>query len=379
DLETYLIESKSSWLRLHFSHVYQKSFQNDKLHEFQKWCNDNIVKYPDKFFDSEDFTSIKENALVSIIKRDNLQMKEANIWKHVIKWGIAQNSDLPSDLKNWTNENFLTLKNILKNCLPHIRYFQMSAEDIIDNVRPYQQILEKDLWDDIAIKLILWDDISIKLMLPSRQVDSIILPPRIILPPKLPTRMTESFSLIINESHATEIASWVDRKDNTYPIINNPYEFKLLFRGTRDGFTADSFWKLCDKQTHLVIVMKVKDTDEILGGYNPIGWVRPSDDYCIYKDCKDSFIFSLKNETIQNSILSRVQDPGRAIISWKNYGPYFGYDLAMKNNFNENENCYAIHMYYKRHIRDESMYGNVNYSPFSVEEYEIFQISKKTF
>ncbi|RIB00056.1 hypothetical protein C2G38_1358562, partial [Gigaspora rosea] len=364
---TYLIESKSSWLRLHFSRVYQKSFQNDKLHEFQKWCNDNIVKYPDKFFDSEDFTSIKENALVSIIKRDDLQMKEANIWKHVIKWGIAQNSDLASDLKNWTNENFLTLKNILKNCLPHIRYFQMSAEDIIDNVRPYQQILEKDLWDDI----------SIKLMLPSRQVASIIFPPRTILTPKLPTRMTEPFSLIINESHAAEIASWVDKKDNTYPIINNPYEFKLLLRGTRDGFTADSFWRLCDKQTHLVIVMKIKGTDEILGGYNPIGWVKPI--WCVFKYCNDSFIFSLKNETIQNSILSRVKNPDCAIICWNNCGPHFGNDLVMKNNFNENKNCFARYTYYERQIRDTSMYDNGNRSKFSAEEYEIFQISKKTF
>ncbi|RIA99910.1 hypothetical protein C2G38_2236641, partial [Gigaspora rosea] len=115
NLETYLIESKSSWLRLHFTRVCQKSFQNDKLHEFQKWCNDIIVKYPDKFFSSEDFTSIKENALVSIIKRDDLQMSEVKVWKHVIRWGIAQNSDHPSNLKNWTNENFLTLKNTLKN------------------------------------------------------------------------------------------------------------------------------------------------------------------------------------------------------------------------------------------------------------------------
>ncbi|RIB07250.1 hypothetical protein C2G38_445831 [Gigaspora rosea] len=36
NLETYLIESKPSWLRLHFSCVYQKSFQNAKLHVFQK-------------------------------------------------------------------------------------------------------------------------------------------------------------------------------------------------------------------------------------------------------------------------------------------------------------------------------------------------------
>ncbi|RIB00283.1 hypothetical protein C2G38_2234860 [Gigaspora rosea] len=62
NIETYLIESQSSWLRLHFFHVYQKSFQNENFMNFKS-----------------------ENALVSIIKRDDLQMKEANIWKHVIE------------------------------------------------------------------------------------------------------------------------------------------------------------------------------------------------------------------------------------------------------------------------------------------------------
>ncbi|RIB06917.1 hypothetical protein C2G38_2215928 [Gigaspora rosea] len=40
---------------------------------------------------------------------------------------------------------------------------------------------------------------------------------------------------------------------------------KLLLRGTKDSFTKDSFWRLCNKQTRLV------GTDEILSGYNPIG------------------------------------------------------------------------------------------------------------
>ncbi|RIB29212.1 hypothetical protein C2G38_2057267, partial [Gigaspora rosea] len=184
-------------------------------------------------------------------------MEEAKIWNNVIKWGIAQNPGLPSDSKNWTNENFLALKATLQNFLPHIRYFQMSSDEVIDNVQPYQQILEKNLWNDITRKF----------MSPNRQVSSTILPPRNFLKPTLPTR-----SAVINEAHAAEIASWIDKKENRYFLKNNPYEFKLLLRGTSDGFTADSFWKLCDKQTHLVVVMKVKGTDEILGGYNPVGW-----------------------------------------------------------------------------------------------------------
>ncbi|RIB20991.1 hypothetical protein C2G38_2079420, partial [Gigaspora rosea] len=168
-------------------------------------------------------------------------MEEVKIWNRIIEWGIAQSPGY------------------FQNRLPHIRYFQMSSDEVIDNVQSYQQILEKSLWDDITRKF----------MSPNRQISSTILPPRKIL---RPFRNTEPFSTVINEAHAAEIASWIDKKENTYSLINNPYEFKLLLRGTRDGFTANSFWNLCDKQTQLVVVMKVNGTDEILDGYNPIGW-----------------------------------------------------------------------------------------------------------
>src|SRR5260363_6526 len=149
----------------------------------------------------------------------------------------------------------------------------------------------------------LWDDIFKKHLSPSKQISSVILPPRVVLTQNLPPRTTEPFSTIINEAHAAEITSWIDKKADAYSAINNPYEFKLLLRGTREGFTPASFWNLCDKQTNVVVVVKIKGTDEILGGYNPIGWAKPINN-CQFMKCAESFIFSLRNDTIQNSILS---------------------------------------------------------------------------
>ncbi|RIB28435.1 hypothetical protein C2G38_2059406, partial [Gigaspora rosea] len=104
-----------------------------------------------------------------------------------------------------------------------------------------------------------------------KPISSVVLPPRVVLTQTLPPRSTEHFQR--NEAQAAEIISWIDKKADTYTATNNPYEFKLLLRGTRDGFTSTTFWNLCDKQTNVVVV-KVKDTDEILGGYNPSGWIN---------------------------------------------------------------------------------------------------------
>ncbi|RIB06237.1 hypothetical protein C2G38_2217641 [Gigaspora rosea] len=182
---------------------YLETHLNKKLQELQKWCNDIVVKSPNKIIDSENFTSLQENALVSFISRDNLQMEEVKIWNRVIEWEIAQNPGLPSNPEDWSNENFLTLKTTLRNCSPLIHYFQMYGVDIIDNVQPYQQILEKNLLNDIVKKFI----------------------------------VQKSFSMIISDEHAAKIALCVDRKDDAYSVTNNPYECKLLLRRTKDGFT----------------------------------------------------------------------------------------------------------------------------------------------
>ncbi|RIB26725.1 hypothetical protein C2G38_2162557 [Gigaspora rosea] len=73
-LQTHLIVKGAHWLRLHFIRIYQKSSQDNKLQDLQNWCNDIVVKYPNKIFDSEEFFTLQENALVSLISRDDLQM-----------------------------------------------------------------------------------------------------------------------------------------------------------------------------------------------------------------------------------------------------------------------------------------------------------------
>ncbi|RIB14213.1 hypothetical protein C2G38_2195749, partial [Gigaspora rosea] len=161
-----------------------------------------------------------------------------------------------------------------------------------------------------------------RFMNPNNPVSSEILPLRMILTPNLSPRITT----IIDEAHAIQIASWIDKKPENYSVTNNPYGFKLLLRGSRDGFTADTFWNSCDKKSNTVIVMKVKGTDEILGGYNSIAWDKFADDR---KNCNKNFIFSLKNGNIKNSILSNVINPKHAICCY-NLNPGFGFGLRMR-------------------------------------------------
>ncbi|RHZ76565.1 hypothetical protein Glove_196g71 [Diversispora epigaea] len=324
-LENHLIETKSSWLKSHFS------------------------LYPSLIFDAEDFTSLQESALVSLLKRDDLQLEEVIIWEYVIKWGIAQNSTLPVDLKEWTNENFTTLKTTLQQCLPLIRYFHIPGIDALKKINPYKKILDEQLLDDLNQYFIA----------PDQPVKSKILPPRTILVQELPVRTTElsnPLPTIITYEHVAEISSWIDRKSSTYSLTNTPYEFQLILKGSIDGFRPQTFWHKCHGHASTVTIIKIKGTDEILGGYNPLIWDANTTAVlgyaCSWKKTNNSFIFSLKNGNIQNSILSRVK-------IW---------DCAIGNiSGNKSSVCNHKSGYYEKPIRTTT-------NNFSIVDYEVFKV-----
>src|SRR6185369_2547110 len=112
------------------------------------------------------------------------------------------------------------------------------------------------------------------------------------------------------------ISSWIDYKDGLYDKDDLPYEFKLIYQGTKDGFTRSVFEKKCYNIEQTVTIIKIKDTGELVGGYNPVCWnikEKPLNKW-YWIETDKSFIFKIDKEQINNSILSRVLGPQWAMI-----------------------------------------------------------------
>jgi len=222
-LQKYLIENKSEWMEQHFELTYQTCFQSNNLSKLQQFCMDLMAKSPEKIFKSLDFTSLSEKSLISIIKRDDLQMKEIEVWEHVLKWGLAQNLTLIPDPATWIDDDFKTMESTLQHCLPLIRFFSLSPKEISQKVRPYKKLLKHQLYEDLVNSYMDPDSEPNENILFPRdiQIDGII------------------DSNIVNLNIASLISRWIDKVDINSKFshlreLYLPYKFELLLRGGRD-------------------------------------------------------------------------------------------------------------------------------------------------
>ncbi|EXX63200.1 uncharacterized protein OCT59_025380 [Rhizophagus irregularis] len=353
-LQKYLIENKSEWMEQHFELVHRTSFQSNSLLVLQQFCTDFMVKSSEKIFKLLDFTSLSEKSLIQLIKRNDLQMKEIEVWEHVLKWGLAQNPTLNPDPTTWSDDEFETMEKTLQHCLHSIRFFSLSSKDFLQSVRPYKKLLKHQLYEDL-LKSYLDPNSN-----PTNDI---------LLPRNLKIDGIINSSIINNLSIISTISRRLDKMDisNNFAHLKEPYKFKLILRGSRDGFTPKKFHELCDGILNTVTFIKVEGTEEILGGYNPLKWESSNS----WGKSQDSFIFSFKEKDIKSVIISNIKDKKHAFYCGADYGPDFG-DIIIfsyKDEYRDYKHSYYQKRHYEKKITDIV-------DKFSIEDYEVFQIIK---
>ncbi|CAB4412224.1 unnamed protein product [Rhizophagus irregularis] len=351
-LQKYLIENKPEWIVQNFGFTQQISSESDNLLELQEFCTNLMVQFPEKILLSFNFTSLSEKSLISLIKRDDLQMKEVEVWEHVLKWGLAKNSTLIPDPKTWSDDDFRKMGNTLEYCLPLVRFFSLSPKEFSQKVRPYQKLFNRQFYEDLVDSF----------MDPDSKPNE-----NTLLPRNIKTEKIIDSKIVNNLSIVKTISRQIDKMDirNNFAHLKESYKFKLLLRGSRDGFTPKKFHKLCDNKSNTVTFIKIKGKEEIIGGYNPLIWKSSSS----WGETRESFIFSFKNNDVKDSIISSVQNTNRAVFYSPEYGPQFGCDIYMYSS-TESTDYSTISVnkkYYEKKVRDTK-------DDFSMEDYEVFQI-----
>jgi hypothetical protein len=158
-------------------------------------------------------------------------------------------------------------------------------------------------------------------------------------------------------------------------------KFILLWRGTRDGFSARAFHGRGDGHPNTLTL--ILDTNgNIFGGYTPIPWSSRTRDPYQEDSSQKSFIFTIKNPVNAKTAKFALK-PGSsksAIGCDYSWGPTFGEgDIFVANDCNANSLSYTRYFgdTYKNasgYARDTFLTGGLN---FTVKEIELWEISDR--
>ncbi|GES79759.1 hypothetical protein GLOIN_2v1761969 [Rhizophagus clarus] len=358
-IQEHLIEHESTQIQQNIVQVLHIVFGHNAIifQKLQEYSVKKICNNPEILFDSSNFVKLEKYILVELLKKDNLGIKEVKIWQHLIKWGIDHTPCLANvKFSEWTITEFNALEKTLHDCLPLIRYFQMSSDEIYKQVYPYKKILNKQLRRDIVAYFMSPDYQPKSLLLPSRSGSHL-----------------DVESKLINNDCCSLLEKWIKKDDKLTTNNNRPlsYDWKLIFRASRDGYDAITFHQNCNNQGACIIVAKItgNQNERLVGGFNPIGWFDSSGQYSA---APDAFLFYIENKDLNNAKISRVLPycASKAIFQEASSAVNFGApDLRISNNCNKNNSSFFnTTSFYEYSI----IIGN-----FSVIDYEVFQVIKK--
>jgi hypothetical protein len=145
-----------------------------------------------------------------------------------------------------------------------------------------------------------------------------------------------------SETFSSEILTCKQSLDLIKLCQFNPKDkWRLLYRGTRDGFKANDFHTACDDQSLTLTIFKAKETPYIFGGFTSEAWQSGSGDF---KTDPNAFLFSLTNkENLPCKMNIAPNLIHNAIQCYSGYGPTFGggYDIRIVNDANLEEGSYS--------------------------------------
>ncbi|RIB23405.1 hypothetical protein C2G38_857337 [Gigaspora rosea] len=293
-------------------------------------------------FNSGEFLSLEKDILALILKREDLKMKESEIWKQIIKWGVAKHPTFQSDVKKFTSNDFETLEKTLHELIQFVRFHQINGEEFMLEVWPFRHLLPDDLIEDIFRCYLVSNAVPHYHAFTTRwcnfKVDSVLIKKKIVL----------------------LLTGWIDKISEFEEFR---YKFNLLFRSSRDGLSSQTFHQKCDNKGATIVIAKISNSNMLVGGYNPLDWNGNG----VWKNTTDSFIFSLSDpNNLQSAKLGRVTNSNYAVHCSNQYGPLFGNgnDLYAPSNSSN-----WMHV--------TSAYSNIEGSnPLIISDYEVFQIVK---
>ncbi|KAF0535460.1 BTB-domain-containing protein [Gigaspora margarita] len=299
-------------------------------------------------FNSNDFTTLqKEEFLHFYINRPN-NVTEIELWEKLLKWATIQSGSLPSDVSQYADNHFATLKKIIKPFIQYINFKSIRKDDFYQNVHPFNKAFDPKIY--IKILEIYTFNINQESSITNKPFDNLSISPSSL----------NISSILPNQSSKKSAILTTD--------VKLPISLEINF-GTS---TIKSTTITASKPN---TVTDIKPTDSTFASTSITSTFIPMRQLTIQSNIieQNHIVLIVKwiNE-INNSIVSKVIDTKHAIRQNRYTGPSFGKnDLKICGELKENEKSRCRKSSYEKPIRNNTEF-------FSVDDYEVFQVFRKS-
>jgi len=285
-----------------------------------------------------------------LVRNDSLGLDEGPLLQAIVRWGKAELA------RQGVKESHDELKDLLKDLIPHIRFPTMDVTELAGTVAESRLLSEEQL-------LSLFQYIAMK-----DEKDRARIPCAFNSKPRGGGFICKDSKLLSRRYKRDLLALF--GKDV------KKLELSLLYRGSRDGYTAAAFHRMCDNKGATLTVVKAEGSKNIFGGYFSGSWTS-SGSY----SSQPAWIYSLVNATGKPLKLLSSGSSNNAYCN-SSYGPTWGggHDLhinsSMKsaNNYTNPSNYKVVAPGYTGTFEKTLFAGQYK---FAVDDIEIFTVSTK--
>src|SRR3989440_10538992 len=192
-IQEYLIQHQTEFLHQNLTGILEAVYQHETFTDLWNFCLEVICEEPKILFNSDKFINLKAPLLELLLKRDDLDVDEIEIWESLLKWCFSQ-QNMKNDPTQWSKEDITKIERSLHRFISLIRFYDIEPTDFFYKVYKYKDILPQDLIHDL--------------------LEFHIVPNMKPKADTAPTRGPTLDSTLVKPEHLHVFSSWIDKKDS---------------------------------------------------------------------------------------------------------------------------------------------------------------------
>src|SRR5437762_6374070 len=147
-IQEFLIEHQTEFLHQNPTGILETVYQCEAFMDLCNFCLEKICEEPKILFNSDKFINLKAPLLELLLKRDDLNIGEIEIWESLLKWCFVQ-QNVKNNPANWSKDDIIKIERSLHRFIPLIRFYDIEPTDFFYKVYCYKDILPQGLIHDL--------------------------------------------------------------------------------------------------------------------------------------------------------------------------------------------------------------------------------------